>query len=322
MHDWLNKLNFNPLTPLIESDNRAITYFAERDLRGRTDISINEIHALKEPQSLLKKQLDNGSWKYPGKLYSIRMQEDYNQIETFRNIGILIEKYDFDRTHPAIEKAAEYLFTFQTDEGDFRGAYGNQYATTYSASITELLIKAGYGSDPRIEKSLEWFLTIRQDDGGWAVPLRTVNANYLDVMYTDTITPDRTKPFSHLVTGMVLRAFSESEKHHKMDEIKNAAGLLVSRFFKRDKYPDRSSIDYWYKFSFPFWFTDLLTSLDSLSKIRVSPEEDNVKEAIGWFMKNQGSDGVWKLKLLRVRDKNLYLWISLVICRVFKRLYG
>jgi hypothetical protein len=321
MQDWLTKLNLNPLPPLVECDNRAIVYFAEKDCKDKTNISREVIQALVEPQHLLKKQLDNGSWKYPGRLSEIRMQENYNQIETFRNIGFLIEKYDFDRTHPAMEKAAEYLFTFQTEEGDFRVAYGNQYATTYSAMITELLIKGGYGSDPRIEKSLEWFLSIRQNDGGWTVPLRTVKANYFEVMYADTIQPDRTKPFSHLVTGMVLRAFAESEKYNNREEIRNAAVLLISRFFKRDKYPDRSSVDYWYKFSFPFWFTDLLTSLDSISKIGFSPGEENIKKALEWFVEKQEDDGTWRLKLLRGRDKYLYLWISLVVCRIFSRFY-
>ena len=96
--------------------------------------------------------------------------------------------------------------------------------------------------------------------------------------------------------------------------------MAISYFAERDF--RGGTIDYWYKFSFPFWFTDLLTSLDTLSKMRFSPEEDNIKEAIGWLIKNQGSDGAWKLKLLRSGDKNLYLWISLAICRVLKRFYN
>ena len=85
----------------------------------------------------------NGAWQYPGGgIAGHRASEDYDQLETFRNLGILVEKYGFDRRHPAIQAAAEYLFSKQTTEGDLRGIYGNQYSPNYSAAMMELLIKA------------------------------------------------------------------------------------------------------------------------------------------------------------------------------------
>jgi hypothetical protein len=52
-----------------------------------------------------------------------------------------VEFYGLNKKHAAIKKAAEYLFLFQTNEGEFRGMYGNQYSPNYSASITEFLIR-------------------------------------------------------------------------------------------------------------------------------------------------------------------------------------
>ena len=50
---------------------------------------------------------------------------------------------------------------------------------------------------------------IRQRDGGWAIPMRTLGHRYRDFLdverYPEPLAPDRSKPFSHLVTGMVLR---------------------------------------------------------------------------------------------------------------------
>lgn len=40
-------------------------------------------------------------------------------------LGELIEKYGFNRNHHQIQDAAEYFFSCQTSEGDFRGIYGN-----------------------------------------------------------------------------------------------------------------------------------------------------------------------------------------------------
>ncbi|NIT57981.1 MAG: hypothetical protein GWN00_17660, partial [Aliifodinibius sp.] len=92
--------------------------------------------------------------------------------QTYKTMAELVEFYGLNKENEAIRKAATYLFSFQTEEGEFRGMYGNQYSPNYSASITEFLIKAGY-EDKRIEKSLNWLLKMRQDDGGWAIPLRT-----------------------------------------------------------------------------------------------------------------------------------------------------
>lgn len=151
MPQWLNSLKYNPIPPLLESKNKAILLFAERDLLNKK-VSLEPLQQLKEPQSILRKQKEDGSWQYPGANERVRSQENYNQLETYRNLGILIEKYGFDRKYPAVAKAAEYLFTFQTKEGDFRGIYGNQYSPNYSSGILELLIKAGYENDSRVKK--------------------------------------------------------------------------------------------------------------------------------------------------------------------------
>ncbi len=202
-------LRYDPLDALLGSGNGALIFHAKRDLIGKEDLDHSQLWELPEAASIVRKQKPDGSWTYPGRLKDHRDEAGYNQLETFRQVGFLIEKYAFTRRHPAIRKAADYLFSCQTPGGDFRGIYGVQYATTYSPMITELLIKAGYSDDPRVVKSLEWLIDMRQLDGGWAIPLRTVKASFVDVLFDDVpIEPDRTKPFSHLITGCVLRALA------------------------------------------------------------------------------------------------------------------
>jgi hypothetical protein len=74
---------------------------------------------------------------------------------------------------------------------------------TTRPSILELLVKAGYGNDPRVLRGFDWLLGTRQADGGWANPLRTRGMN-LRRLGPLTVEPDASKPFSHLVTGVVL----------------------------------------------------------------------------------------------------------------------
>ena len=285
---------------------------------------IENLWQIHQAKKLLNKQLANGAWKYPGGgRMHLRATEDYNQIETFRILGELIEKYGMDKRHKSIQKAADYLFSCQTDEGDFRGIYGTQYTPNYSAAIMELLIKAGYGEDSRIENGFQWLLSIRQNDGGWAIPLRTAAIKFnTGILKAATLKPNTPKPFSHLVTGVVLRAFAVHEKYRMTEAAKNAGELLASRFLNKDAYPDRQSADFWLKFSYPFWFTDLLSALDSLSLMGFTVDNPQILKALAWFTARQQENGTWELTLLRNKDKDLSLWISLAICRVFKRFYG
>ena len=46
----------------------------------------------------------------------------------------------------------------------------------HHGAILELLIKAGFGDDPRVEHGLEWLPSMRQADGGWIVPAQAVPA--------------------------------------------------------------------------------------------------------------------------------------------------
>jgi Squalene-hopene cyclase C-terminal domain len=309
--------------PLLASHNAAIAYFARRDLLGEGDDPVSVLWDLPEARRVLGKQSPNGSWRYPGGKRAIRSQENYDQLETFRQLGILVEKFGLNRQHSSVERAATYLLSFQTDEGDLRGIYGNQYATTYVGAILEVLIKAGYADDPRIAKALAWLLAMRQRDGGWAIPVRTVGVpfpEFVDVeRHPQPLAPDGSKPSSHLVTGMVLRAFSVHPAWLKATEVGQAGGLLTNRLYKRDAYADRGDVSYWERVSFPFWFTDIVSSLDTLSRLGFDPGTPTISAALARLQELQRADGTFAFKLLRAKDKDLPLWICLAVCRSLRR---
>ena len=188
----LLKVDSVPL--LASSGNVAISFFARRDLLDLETDPVSTLWRLPEAQRIVRAQQPDGSWRYPGGKPHVRSQENYDQLETFRQAGTLVEKFGFTCEHPAIERAADFLFSFQTAEGDFRGIYGNQYATTYVGAIIEVLVKAGYARDPRIASAFRWLLTMRQSDGGWAIPVRTVGVPFSEFTnvrrYPEPIPPD------------------------------------------------------------------------------------------------------------------------------------
>jgi hypothetical protein len=172
-----------------------------------------------------------------------------------------------------------------------------------------------------VRRAFAWLLGVRQDDGGWAIPMLTRRGRWdQPSLSLPALAPDRSKPSSHMVTGVVLRAFAAHPRYRRSAAARQAARLLAGRLFARDKYPGRDAVSFWTGFGFPFWFTDLLSALDSLTLIGVGPAHPKVAEALDWFVRAQRPDGTWRLHATRGSDPNTALWISLAICRVFRRL--
>ncbi len=322
MGDWRRLFGHDPVPAILASGNASLVHFARRDLVGKDPGPGRRLWELPLARSLVRKQRPDGSWRYPGKRCC--ESEDYSQLETFRSLGILVENFGMDKRAPVISKAVAFLFSRQTDEGDFRGVYGRQYTPNYTGAILELVVKAGYAKDPHVTKCFGWLLSMRQDDGGWALPcITTGDGLNRRTMNGRLIRPDRTRPFSHGATGMVLRAFAAHPKYKRSKEAHHAGRLLASRFFLRDgPYIGRHTPDFWLKFSYPFWFTDLLSSLDSLSRIGFAPDEPLISAGLEWFRKAQRTDGTWRANLLRTGGGDTDRWVALAICRVFKRFYG
>ena len=321
----LPQLGVDPLPTLQATDNEALRYFVRRDLRGEEVGSVEGLWELPQVAKVLRKQQEDGSWKYPGGKPEMRSQENYYQLQTYKMLMDLVEKYGLTRDHPAIERAANFLFTFQTEEGDLRGIYRNQYSPNYTAGMTELLVKAGYGDDPHVEKVFSWLLSMRQDDEGWAVPMRTGvpkgTSTVKEAFWVDeTIQPDRSNPFSHWCTGIVLRAFAAHEEYRQAPEARAAGELLKSRFFRSDPYPDRRAAYFWEKIRYPFWWTDILSALDSLWWLGFSGEDPDIQKGLHWLIDNQEESGLWKARYLSGGDKDIHLWTTLGVCRVLKRL--
>jgi hypothetical protein len=324
MESWQRQLSVDPLLVLLASSNQGISFFARRNLLGEKVGPVEALWELPQVASILRKQRDDGSWKYPGGKPELRSRENYDQLQTYKVLMDLVEKYGLTREHPALERAAAFLFRFQAEEGDLRGIYRDQYSPNYTGGITELLVKAGYGGDPRVHQVFSWLLSMRQDDGGWAVPMRTgvpKGTSTIKVAFwaEETIQPDRSRPSSHWVTGIVLRAFAAHEEYRHTPEAWAAGDLLKSRFFKPDPYPDRQAAYFWEKIRYPFWWTDILSALDSLWWLGFRANDGDIQKGLDWLIANQEESGLWKARYLSGGDKDIHLWTTLHVCRVLRR---
>ena len=301
---------------LLNTGNEALLAFTKRKLLEK-EVDIEELWTLPRVTKILKNQQSDGSWIYPNKKATLRSPTNYNQYQIYKTVAELVEFYGLSKKHEAIRKAADYLFSFQTEEGEFRGMYGNQYSPNYSASITEFLIKAGYDG-VKIEKSLNWLLSMRQDDGGWAIPLRTRNRELEALKEKKTVEPDKTRPFSHLVTGIVLRPFSLLASYRM--KVKHAGLLLANRVFTRDRYSDRIGAEYWTKFTFPYHWTDILSTVDTLTLLGID-DHPKIKEIINWFEDYRQENGIYEVNVMAgAKYKEIKYWITLQYSYVLKRI--
>jgi hypothetical protein len=158
---------------------------------------------------------------------------------------------------------------------------------------------------------------MRQDDGGWAIPFRTRNEK-LDALHKkNTIEPDKTKPFSHLVTGIVLRPFALLSEYRT--KVKDAGLLLVDRVFTRDKYSDRRGVEYWTKFTYPYHWTDILSTIDTLTRLGIT-HHPKITEIKHWFTNHKQENGTYNIKVMAgAKYKDVKYWITLQYLQVLKR---
>jgi hypothetical protein len=71
---------------------------------------------------------------------------------------------------------------------------------------------------------------------------------------------------------------------------------------------------------YPFWWTNLLTALDTLYWLGFDIHDDDISKGLDWFIKNQAEDGLWETgygsgqKAARAR-----CWVGLAVCRMLSR---
>ncbi|MFC2165575.1 prenyltransferase/squalene oxidase repeat-containing protein [Acidobacteriota bacterium] len=310
---------------LLARGNLPILYWMKKDiLEVPTEREQKNLKKFAARIRILESQGPNGGWgkkKYEG---PPRWEKTYYIVDTLRN-AFLLYNYGCLHEEKGVQKMVKFLFSTQTREGDFRGAYLNEYAPTYHALTLHALCLFGYNDDPRTQKGFRWIMRHRQADGGWVIPYRTIDKKELKNRYNfeaqmklNPVKPDKAQAASHLVTGMVLRALSASPTWRKRKETMKAGDLLINRFFKHDSYEDRRHASYWKEITYPFWATDILSSLDALSQAGFSPENNGIKKALNWLISKQNPQGFWEAasKKSSIED---HLWVTLIVLRVLKR---
>ena len=326
---WRSELKSDPIPFLLSAGNPAITHWTRRDLLDEDPGPVEILWRLPEVTKLMRKQLPDGSWPHspPDPQHPAI---DHGLLEAWRFGRCLVYQYGMTHENEPVARAAERIMSTQTSEGDFRGILANQLTTYYQGAITAMLIDAGYVDDPRVERSLMFLLNVRQDDGAWATPMTTHKFDRetqyrLASEHMDPVQPDRSKPFSHTCTGMVLRAFSAHPQFRTHEAAQTGAVRLKSRFFQKDAYTSLQAASYWVRFEYPFWWNNIVSAMDSLSQIGLPATDPDMTRGLTWLLQHQEDDGGWLTTYAKpepdtAATRERRLWVTLAICRLLRRL--
>jgi hypothetical protein len=104
----MQQLQRDPMGSLLPADDAALQSMARRELLGESpaEISLAELPGVR--RAIARQQRD-GRWKYPPGNQEVRSRAAYDQMETYRQLGVLVCKLGLDHRHPAVATAARFL---------------------------------------------------------------------------------------------------------------------------------------------------------------------------------------------------------------------
>jgi hypothetical protein len=297
---WRARLASDPIPRLLREGSPSVLARIRRDLIDDSEApGLEEVWGYPEVKALVKKMEKDGSFAAKAPEKALGSAEFATALATLRGLDRLADlgvrvPLDFivgAKKSPKIPKellkSVDFLLSTQDADGglgalaisDSPKTPGKLPALHFQGWAVSALCRIGFENDPRVEKGLQFLIERRQDDGGWA--------------WRGVRTDSPARPSSHLITGMVLRAFAASAARRASREARRAAELLATRFLQPDRYPDRKAPSYWEILTEPRFFTDVLDALDTVTAIGLGKENSGVRTAEAYLRSRQGADGLW-----------------------------
>jgi hypothetical protein len=324
---WRARLASDPIPRLLREGAPSVLARVRRDLIDDSEApSAQEISGYPEVKALLRKMEKDGSFAPRATEKALGSAKFANALATLRaldrlaDFGLRLEGTDAAAT--SLHKVADALLESQENDGsiadlalaDSPKGRAKSVALHFQGWAVSALCRTGFENDPRVEKAFGYLLALRQDDGGWA--------------WRGVRTDSAARPSSHLVTGMVLRAFASSAQRRGSREARRAGELLATRFLQPDRYEDRKAPAYWEILTEPRFYTDVLDALDTITAIGLGKENSGVRTAEAYLRSRQANDGLWypgtppKPGERSEKDKEVAdaIWLTLRVLVVLRRI--
>jgi hypothetical protein len=322
---WRARLARDPVPVLLREGSPALVARVRRDLIDDDEApGPEEMITYPEVKAFLRKQDKSGAFVPRPPEKTLGPPKFARAVATLRGLERLAD-FGLGLSHPAVRAAAELLLGSQDGEGglgdlalgETREARAKTVALHFQGWALAALCRAGYDADPRVERGFQFLLASRQADGGWA--------------WRGVRTDSAARPSSHLVTGMVLRAFAASPSRCTSREARRAAELLATRFLQPDRYPDRKGAIFWEQLGEFRFYIDVLDALDAVTAVGLGKENSGVRTAEAYIRGRQSADGLWypgppvrvelgaKAAPATPKDREAARWLTVRVLIVLRR---
>ena len=312
--------------------------------KGEDDNEVQELIKLQQQDPLIsdlhKFQQRDGSWNVVDSLGLTMANPILNTSQALCRLAYL----GLDKKHPVIQKAAEYLFSFQLDNGAWPGVtnasmalwmkettkkstepyfehrhHGKVIAPGLTGFPLRSLAMCGYATDPRAEKAYDYLLSLLSPDGSWPYMISPDG----DITYQ--VVGYRKMPNSRYGcrtnTSVVLNCFVYHPKRRKSEQAKRALDLLVARETRERQQlgfevarmigvePAHGFLTYYARF-------DVAMILDLCWRIGATKEDPRVADLVKYFQETQGTYGLWEYEPKPQASR----WITFDILRSLSRI--
>ncbi len=298
--------------PLLLTDpsvNLRLLVLRELLKRSEDDEEVQELLTIREKdpivESLFKTQLSDGAWNSVDLTGNI---SNTGNLQATSQALVRLGYLGFDKDHKVIKKAAEYIFSKQKDDdswpiprnkpGPFEEIRGYDMVPLQVATPLEGLAAVGYSTDKRVEKSYDWLMEQRLDDGAW--PTGTSSGVYGGVAGYRNIPHSRWGCRSSTIA--VLNSLSYHPKRRQSSEAKrgldlilgcetkqkNLLGFVISRLVGLEE--SRGWRTYYPKM-------DTAHILSLCWKIGASLDDERVAELVDFVKEQRGEYGLWECTL-------------------------
>ena len=292
--------------PLLLADRSPnLRYLVLKNLlqRDLEDDEVKELISLREEdpivQNLLALQTDEGYWTkgdFVSGAHSTKILATTQALVRLAYLG-------YDKTYSPIRKGAEYLFSFQNDDGSWplpvdrekkMNEDGYEKMTIQTALPLRALALSGYSTDSRSKKAYKWILEQRMDDGAW--PTGYVKGNFGYVAGYRKIAHSRWGCRSN--TTAALSCLAAHPKYCSSEEAKRALDLLLGRDTKERivlGFEVARSIGFEQATGFITYFARYDTSLmlKLCTQIGASIADSRVRSLMDFIQSQQTDYGVW-----------------------------
>jgi hypothetical protein len=303
---------------LLSDANPSVQYWTLKDLLdipehdARVQRSRHLITRQEAVTKIFSSQNEQGFWGTPRRLWGY--ENSAFQLLLLSELGV--------ERDSRVEKASEFLFNFQLEDGSFASAAGKKKdSSTNEFCLTGIILKFlllfGYENDSRLREALDFLIRTGEDWSCSWYPLEK------DKVFPKTCYMGGIKALAALAklpSTLVTREVKEVILH-------NAEPYLENRiyWYRRDAQGKRTKKPSWTQFAFPlFWQSDVLDVLDVLTELGM--RDERMDESVD-LVRSKQVEGRWilertypkKLELLEEKGKPSR-WITLRALRVLKRL--